>query len=130
MNFDNGPSTNRSAFITNFSNEQKSKIGEQAGVALYGGKLAADLTQGMISNVPGIYCVGDANSDNSTNVPHAMWSGKRAVVSLHVKLETENALSQISKLSRRSELSEADLWKRVNVPGDFLDAGEFHRMKL
>lgn len=54
-----------------------------------------------------------------------MWSGKRAVVSLHVKLETENALKEISGLSKRNELSEHALWAQVNEPGDFLNAGEF-----
>lgn len=57
VNFENGPPTNRSAFITNFPSEQRSKLGEQTGVAVYGGKLEADLTEGMISNVPGIYAV-------------------------------------------------------------------------
>lgn len=58
VNFEEGPPTIRSAFITNFPSEQRSKLGEQTGVALYGGKLAADLTKGMISNVTGIYTVG------------------------------------------------------------------------
>lgn len=125
VNFDNGPSTNRSAFITNFPNEQMSKLGEQTGVALYGGKLATDVSQGHISNVAGIYTIGDCNSDNSTNVPHAMYSGKRAAVFLHVKLETENAVSQISGLARRTELSERDVWEQLNGPNDVLDAGPF-----
>lgn len=34
-------------------------------------------------------------------------------------------MREVSGLSRRSELSERDLWERVNEPGDFLDAGEF-----
>lgn len=46
-------------------------------------------------------------------------------MSLHVELETENAMRETSGLSKRSELSERALWDQVNAPGDFLDAGEF-----
>ncbi|KAI5370080.1 Putative FAD/NAD(P)-binding domain, FAD/NAD(P)-binding domain superfamily [Septoria linicola] len=130
VNFEGGESVERAAFVTNWLNEQRSKIGEEAGVALYGGKLAANLSAGMITNVPGIYAVGDANSDNSTNVPHAMWSGKRAVVSLHVTLEKENAEFQIAQAgsAEKRDLVERErmLWARVN-DGDLLNAGSFDR---
>jgi thioredoxin reductase len=39
-----------------------------------------------VTNIKGIFAVGDANTDNSTNVPHAMWSGKRAAVTIHGEL--------------------------------------------
>lgn len=41
----------------------------------------------METSVAGIYAVGDANNDGSTNAYHAMWSAKRAVVNAHGKLE-------------------------------------------
>jgi thioredoxin reductase len=40
----------------------------------------------MESSIGGIYVVGDANNDGSTNAYHAMWSAKRAVVNAHGKL--------------------------------------------
>ena len=43
----------------------------------------------MQSSIPGIFAVGDTNSDGSTNVPHAMWSGKRAVVFIQTALAME-----------------------------------------
>ena len=46
----------------------------------------ADWDSGMLTNVPGIYAVGDANSDEVTNVPHAIFSGKRAAVFCHGEL--------------------------------------------
>jgi thioredoxin reductase len=39
----------------------------------------------MMTSVGGIYAVGDANNDGSTNAYHAMWSAKRAVVNAHGK---------------------------------------------
>ena len=129
VNFSEGEPVQRAAFVTNWLNEQKSNVGEEAGVWLYGGKLAANISAGMITNVPGIYAVGDANSDNSTNVPHAMWSGKRAVVSLHVKLETENALYQVAEagVTKRAAVEdERSIWARVD--DGVLHAGSFEQM--
>ena len=40
----------------------------------------------MQSSILGIFAVGDTNSDGSTNVPHAMWSAKRAVVFMQTAL--------------------------------------------
>lgn len=40
----------------------------------------------METSFGGIYAVGDANNDESTNAYHAMWSAKRAVVNAHGKL--------------------------------------------
>lgn len=80
----------------------------------------------------GIYGVGDANADNSTNVPHAMWSGKRSAVSIHVKLETENAQYQISQAEAKEltkrELSERDVWDIVNPRDDALYVEDFDRL--
>lgn len=85
VEFATKPYVLRAAFLTNFAEEQKSKLGEETGVQLYGGKLAADNANGLVTNVPGIYAIGDANSDNVTNVPHALFTGKRTGVFLHGK---------------------------------------------
>lgn len=129
VNFDAGAPLLRNAFLTNFPEEQKSKLGEQTGVALYGGKLAADNAMGLITNVPGIYAIGDCNSDNVTNVPHATFSGKRTAVSLHVALERENSVSQLAAIgTQKRAMDEAylrSIWERMNQPGDVLHAGSF-----
>ena len=82
-----GEPLERSAFLTSFPDEQASRVGEEAGVTLYGGRLAADQAKGLVTNVPGLYAIGDANSDNVTNVPHALFSGKRTAVYLHGELK-------------------------------------------
>ena len=52
---------------------------------MLGGKI--DTTApGLRTSVKDVWGVGDANSDNSTNVPHAMASGKRAAVYCHGEL--------------------------------------------
>ncbi|OTA90494.1 hypothetical protein M434DRAFT_368300 [Hypoxylon sp. CO27-5] len=83
VDFTEGPSVERAAFFTSFPDEQRSDVGEKMGVALYGGRLAADGSRGLVTNIPGVYAIGDANSDNVTNVPHALFTGKRTAVYLH-----------------------------------------------
>lgn len=84
VHFADGGSLNRSAFITNFPSVQRSYIGKPLGVKYYGEK--ANVNPGsMRTDAFGIYAVGDMNSDNSTNVPHAMFSGKKAAVYVHGK---------------------------------------------
>ncbi|KJX94147.1 thioredoxin reductase like protein [Zymoseptoria brevis] len=131
LHFSTGEPVERAGFITNFKNEQRSMVGANAGVTLYGGRLQANDSKGMETNVPGIYAVGDANTDNSTNVYHAMWSGKRAAVSLHVRIETENAQAEVSngpgKRDNYAVEDERSLWRRVNGPDDVLKVGEYDR---
>ncbi|KAL7915446.1 hypothetical protein GGI35DRAFT_436876 [Trichoderma velutinum] len=127
LNFETGPPVRRAALLTNFDTAQKSNLGEETGVALYGGKLAADQSRGMVTNIPGIFAIGDANSDNVTNVPHAMYSGKRAAVYIQVELETENAEAELAVVLAKRDLRDhmRALWERMNVPDDILYAGEF-----
>ncbi|KAJ5316516.1 hypothetical protein N7508_001024 [Penicillium antarcticum] len=64
----------------------------------------------MRTNQTGFFAIGDANSDGSTNVPHAMFSGKRAAVYIHVEMSREDSQSKVSKrdiLSRRELEREA-----------------------
>lgn len=85
VEFTEGPAVERAGFLASFPNEQRSDVGEDLGVQLLGDRLIANMTSGMQTNLPGVYAIGDANSDNSTNVPHALFSGKRSAVSLHSK---------------------------------------------
>jgi thioredoxin reductase len=57
------------------------------GLDMAGDKI--NVTSGMRTSEPGVFAVGDANSDGSTNVPHAMFSGKKAAVYLHGKFHRE-----------------------------------------
>jgi len=83
VEFTEGPPAERAAFLASFPSEQTSFVGRDAGVQLLGGRLPADPAQGLVTNVAGVYAIGDANSDNVTNVPHALFSGKRTAVYLH-----------------------------------------------
>jgi len=83
VEFSEGDPHETAAFLASYPSEQTSNVGPQLGVQLYGGRLAADPGAGLATNVPGVYAIGDANSDNVTNVPHALFSGKRTAVYLH-----------------------------------------------
>ncbi|OQE26116.1 hypothetical protein PENFLA_c007G01864 [Penicillium flavigenum] len=49
----------------------------------------------MESSVGGVYVVGDANNDSSTNAYHAMWSAKRACVDAHVSMSKQEYLDAV-----------------------------------
>lgn len=83
VDLDDGTSVERAAFFTDFPDEQRSDLAESMGVSVEGGRLAGVQAKGYLTNLPLVYAVGDNNIDNSTNVPHAMYSGKRAAVYLH-----------------------------------------------
>jgi thioredoxin reductase len=85
VEFAEGEPVERAAFFASFPSEQTSNVGSALGVQLLGGRLSADPAAGLVTNVPGVYAIGDANSDNVTNVPHALFSGKRTAVYLHGK---------------------------------------------
>ena len=86
LHFTEGDPVERNAFITNFPTEQRSSLPADMGLKLLGGKIDSQTNAGLRTSMPGVWAVGDANSDNSTNVPHAMYSGKRAAVYSHGKL--------------------------------------------
>ncbi|KAI5857300.1 FAD/NAD(P)-binding domain-containing protein [Durotheca rogersii] len=126
-----GPSVERDAFFTSFPDEQRSDVGPALGVQLWGGRLAVDPTRGLVTNVLGVYAVGDANSDNVTNVPHALFTGKRTAVYLHVQLAREEAARELAAsngtvLATRAaaELDPRAIWEQMN-PRGLLYAGEF-----
>ncbi|KAG5797344.1 hypothetical protein H9Q69_003648 [Fusarium xylarioides] len=84
VHFTEGEPVERVAFLSRFPCRQRSDIGEKAGVVLMYGRLGVT-SGGMLTNVPGIYAVGDANTDSASNVPHAMYTGKKAAVAIHGK---------------------------------------------
>lgn len=73
----------RGAFITSYDDEQASQVGPELGVELDDGRLSVDPNRGLVTNIPGVYAIGDANSDFVTNLPHALFTGKRTAVYLH-----------------------------------------------
>lgn len=81
VNLEGGAKIERGAFITNFAAKQHSNLGVRLGVKVYGEKMSVD--PASMRAAPGVFAVGDANSDNSTNVPHAMFTGKKAAVFVH-----------------------------------------------
>lgn len=83
IDLDDGTSVERAALFTDFPDEQRSSLGQDMGVKLYGGRLAGDQSKGYLTNIPLVYAVGDNQMDNVTNVPHAMYGGKKAAVYLH-----------------------------------------------
>jgi thioredoxin reductase len=76
----------RGAFITNYATSQASGLPRQLGVGFLGNKINTT-APGLRTTVKGVWGIGDANSDNSTNVPHAMSSGKKAAVFCHGETE-------------------------------------------
>lgn len=82
VHFTTGEPVERNAFITNFAAVQRSSLPYQMHLNVTKEKINVDAS-GMRTNVTGVYAVGDANSDGSTNVPHAMFTGKKAAVYLH-----------------------------------------------
>lgn len=111
VHFTDGNCTECDAFITNFPAVQHSTLPEQMGLHMTDDKKIKVNFHGMKTSQEGVFGVGDANSDNSTNVPHAMFSGKRAAVYIHVEMSREESASKVSKrdglLSRRELEKEA-----------------------
>ncbi|KAK4452750.1 thioredoxin reductase [Podospora aff. communis PSN243] len=128
VEFTQGLPVERAAFLASFPSEQTSNVGRDMGVQLLGGRLSADPGAGLVTNVPGVYAIGDANSDNVTNVPHALFSGKRTAVYLHVRLAREDGEKELNGTiaKRDMDLEARSLWDALNgEPGDLLYAGEF-----
>ncbi|KAG5986729.1 hypothetical protein E4U54_005282 [Claviceps lovelessii] len=130
VSFTEGEPIMRNSFLSSYKEEQYSSLGQELGVKMLGNKLGVDASKGLVTSVPGVYAVGDCNSDNTTNVPHALFTGKRAAVYLHVQLERDNEeaeLAGLKKVTRRSLDEEArSLWNRMNGDADdLLNAGSF-----
>ncbi|KAI1501412.1 sulphydryl oxidase [Biscogniauxia marginata] len=124
-----GDSIERAVFLSNFSAVEESTVGEALGVRLDGGRLAADPSQGFLTNLPGVYAIGDANADNVTNVPHALYTGKQSAVHLHIQLALDDANNELTGNGSSTAAVELDpraVWDMMNgKPGDLLYAGKF-----
>ncbi|KAL4942906.1 hypothetical protein BDV06DRAFT_154824 [Aspergillus oleicola] len=127
INFTEGDPVIRNAFLTNFETAQQSSLPSDLGLQMVNGKIDTSSFSGMRTSLAGVFAVGDANSDGSTNVPHAMFSGKRAAVYGHVELAREEMAAAISKrsISTRALTKEAEraimsdelekIWERVKA---------------
>ncbi|KAL2843906.1 hypothetical protein BJY01DRAFT_264107 [Aspergillus pseudoustus] len=109
--FTDGSSDEVGAIMANYGTYQASTLPAQMGVRMLGGKI--DTTApGLRTTVKGVWGVGDANSDNSTNVPHAMASGKRAAVFCHVEMASEELALITSNSTKRRTVPEEPVVER------------------
>ncbi|KAL4801621.1 hypothetical protein BDV18DRAFT_148978 [Aspergillus unguis] len=126
VNFEEGEPVIRNAFLTNFGTAQRSSIPYDLDLVMNDGKIDTSINPGMRTSLPGVFAVGDCNSDGSTNVPHAMYSGKRAAVFGHVEMAREEMAAKISKrsVSTRALHKEAEramgnqmerIWEKVKA---------------
>ncbi|KAF4982155.1 hypothetical protein FZEAL_2178 [Fusarium zealandicum] len=117
VELDNSVLLERDVFFTVFENEQRSTLGQKLGVNLLNGMMdVCRIT--MRTNVPGIYAVGDASTDKSTNVLHSLYTGKIAVVDIHMELEREISRSLKSQTLVVEEKAEQDksqerIWAQI-----------------
>lgn len=82
VHFTDGDSVERGAFISNFPSDQASTLPAAMGLTMDAEKIKVN-PGSMRTNIPGVWAVGDCNNDGSTNVPHAMFTGKKAAVYIH-----------------------------------------------
>ncbi|KAJ6114659.1 hypothetical protein N7486_000437 [Penicillium sp. IBT 16267x] len=66
----------------------------------------------METSANGIYAVGDANNDGSTNAYHAMWSAKRAVVNAHVAISKEEYLEAAPAVMMATQGGDEEYYQR------------------
>lgn len=81
IHFTEGEPVERNAFLVDFPTNQTSTLPYQMGLEMVDSKIK--VASSMRTNETGVFAIGDANSDGATNVPHAMFSGKRAAVYIH-----------------------------------------------
>ncbi|KAJ5179960.1 hypothetical protein N7492_003170 [Penicillium capsulatum] len=110
VHFTEGKPVDRATFIVNFSTAQRSDLPLKMHLNVTDGKIV--VADSQRTSKTGVFAIGDANSDGSTNVPHAMFSGKRAAVYVHVEMSREDTKSKISK--RTDNLSRRELEQEAN----------------
>ncbi|KAI1909749.1 hypothetical protein LOZ61_004811 [Ophidiomyces ophidiicola] len=93
VHFADGSVTERNAFVYNFPTDQRSPLAARLGLQITKDGKIKTIISSMRTSSDGVFAVGDANSDGSTNVVHAMWSGKKAAIEAHKDIERENSLS-------------------------------------
>jgi thioredoxin reductase len=92
VKFADGLSVERAAFIINIQTRQTSHLAEHLNLNMTGSKIKVNPK--METNRTGIFAVGDANDDGSTNVPHAMFTGKKAAVVAHSEFQSSHSLGE------------------------------------
>ncbi|KAG4256042.1 hypothetical protein FPRO06_07252 [Fusarium proliferatum] len=126
VEFDDFGREERQVLFTVFGSEQRSPLGEMLGVSMANGMMDVDRIS-MATNVPGIYAVGDASTDKSTNVLHSLYTGKIAVVDINMELEREisRSLNSETKIDVEKKLGHDErrtLWKQMSgQSGEILD---------
>ncbi|MCJ1457127.1 hypothetical protein MMC28_007494 [Mycoblastus sanguinarius] len=107
ITFEDNSTVVRNSIKGNFPATLASDLPEQMGL-----KLTEDDGEGIStvvvdknkeSSILGVFMVGDANSDDSFNVPHAMWSAKRAVVYIHEELLAKEYAEALVESSQHAE---------------------------
>lgn len=81
IHFTEGEPVERNAFLIDVPTGQTSTLPYQMGLEMDSDKIK--VASSMRTNETGVFAIGDANTDGATNVPHAMFSGKRAAVYIH-----------------------------------------------
>ncbi|KAG5809417.1 hypothetical protein H9Q74_006288 [Fusarium xylarioides] len=126
VEFDDFGRMERQVLFTVFGSEQRSPLGEMLGVSMANGMMEVDRIS-MRTNVPGIYAVGDASTDKSTNVLHSLYTGKIAVVDINIELEREisrslNSEDEIDPEKKVGHDEQRKLWRQMSgQAGEILD---------
>lgn len=107
----------RDSFIVSLKNRQRSYLGDKIGVKIKNERIMVNPASMLAA--PGVYAVGDANNDSTTNVPHALFTGKKAGVFAHVDLWKTDVKNNNLKRSEHEIMVEEDneletLWKRMS----------------
>ncbi|KAE8313691.1 hypothetical protein BDV41DRAFT_535734 [Aspergillus transmontanensis] len=89
-----GSSLVANGIIIHVSTNQTSNLHKQLRLEMDGNSVK--IKSNMESSVSGLYIVGDANNDDSTNAYHAMWSAKRAAVNARVFISKQGYLDSFS----------------------------------
>jgi thioredoxin reductase len=88
VHFNAGGPLVTNGIIIHVGTRQTSTLHQQLRLEMAGNSVK--VKDNMESSIGGLYVVGDANSDGSTNAYHAMWSAKRAAVTAHGMLLSLN----------------------------------------
>lgn len=84
IHFADGSTAERNSFFVNVPTAQRSILPRQLELSMDDGKIVVGSKYN--TSLEGVHAVGDANNDGSTNVPHAMYTGKGASVKIHGEL--------------------------------------------
>ncbi|KAL3490614.1 hypothetical protein BJX62DRAFT_137110 [Aspergillus germanicus] len=93
VHFNAGGPLITNGIIIHVGTRQTSSLHQQLRLEMQGNSVK--VKDNMESSIGGLYVVGDANSDGSTNAYHAMWSAKRAAVNAHVSMSKQEYLDEV-----------------------------------